>query len=518
MRLTVFPATSILEGDLDVLSKINEHFSFTNKAAQNELRRFNDSLKYKERAIRDDNGDLPKDYLAWKTERLTELKSKVKVYLCSYKEEQLLFPTGLLQSLLESIKTYNLKIDISDERNFDTPRRALKGEKPRELRRPQQEALDVILNNHDIPNKGIGMIRLATGVGKTALAQELIRNIGARSIFLVPSLPILKQTLKRFEAAFGSKNVKVYGGGKKNIGYVTVATYQSVYAGDPADFKDIDLMVADEVHHVGAESFYDVAVNKLGNAVYRFGLTAFEERADGGTQLVEAAVGPVIYKFDAPEAIEEGYLARPTFMIYDVWTTRGTWTKYKIKDGKRTAVGTEKSIPYDGSDDITAYRNWMLGNDVLNSFIAQMVEMFVSTDKSILILVDEKEHGERLMKLIPDAGFAVGGGKDNEKLQKLFNARKLKVLIGTSTLGEGADTVPVDVLINLQGGASKSKVLQANGRALRNDPDPDTGIPRKPDTLIIDFNFPLCKYLARHSEIREKIHKTLGQVHRGKIS
>ena len=83
-------------------------------------------------------------------------------------------------------------------------------------------------------------------------------------------------------------------------------------------------------------------------------------------------------------------------------------------------------------------------------------------------------------------------------------------------MGEGADTVPVDVLIELQGGASKSKTLQADGRALRNDPD-DQGVPQKPTTIIIDFNFPNCRILQRHSSLREQLHETMGEVHKGKL-
>jgi superfamily II DNA or RNA helicase len=355
--------------------------------------------------------------------------------------------------------------------------------------------------------------------GKTAFAQETIRNLGHKAIFLVPSRSILNQTLKRFKEAFGENNVKQYGDGKKNIGFVTVATYQSVYSGDAEDFADIDVMLADECHHISAETFYDVAMNKLKNASYRIGLTAHKERADGSTMLIEAACGPVIYEYSASEAIEDGYLARPTFTIYSVTETSGQWTKYKInsKTKKREATKVLPCIKYDGKDDIEAYRNWILGNDILNSFVAQITTQYVSEGKSVLILIDEKEHGDKLVQFLPDAGFVMGGGKDNEDLLKSFNARKLKILIGTSTIGEGTDTVPVDVLIQLQGGASASKTLQADGRALRNDPDPDTGIPRKPTTLIIDFDFPDCKKLHSQALSRIKMHSKIGKINRSNL-
>jgi superfamily II DNA or RNA helicase len=511
-KIVIGPSQSIFTADQDLLKKVYNHFSFKDKSAESELFRLKKSLQFKERVLLHENGgELPEWYMDWKKSKLAELQDNLHVFVCEMKDSHLIVPTGLILSLQEYLTEHAVSVVVNDQRDFDLNCRVLKGEPPPTLRKPQQESLDRILGADGV-GKGVGLIRLATGVGKTALAQEVIRKLGHKAIFLVPSLPILRQTVKRFEEAFGKKNVKAFGGGKKQLGYVTVATYQSVYKADPKDFEEIDLVVADECHHVSADTFYDVMQVKLKNAAHRYGLTAFEERADNSTLLIEAAVGPVIYKYDAPEAIEDKYLARPTYIIYSVFQTRGFWTEYKMKNGTRTATSQKSSVVYDSDNFLVAYRNWVLGNDILNSHIAGLTNQFVSEGKSILILVDEKEHGERLMKLIPNAGYAIGGGKDNEKLQKDFNSRTLKVLIGTSTLGEGADTVPVDVLINLQGGASKSQTLQANGRALRNDPD-ENGVPRKPDCLIIDFDFPLCRILNRHSKVRQKLHKTLGSIH-----
>jgi hypothetical protein len=518
MKITITASHSTLElADLAIVSAVYNRYSFTDRAALVELKRFKESLRFREKSLITQFGELPDEFVRWRTQRIAELQDSITVYCTTLDGDKLVIPNGLISSLLCYVhENYGIKPILLDQRDFDNPRRLLKGERPKKLRTPQEEALCRILGDKTSHTSGMGLIRLATGVGKTALAQELIREIGVKAIFLVPSLPILNQTVKRFESAFGKKNVRAYGGGSKNVGWVTVATYQSVYAGDPKDFEEVRLAIFDEVHHIAADTFFDVATNKLAQATRRYGLTAFEERADGATLLVEAAAGPVIYAYDAPEAIRDGYLARPTFVIYDVLSTQGSWTKYKQKDGKRAAIGVEPSTSYAGDNPIKAYRNWVLGNDRLNAFVAAVTQDAVSDGKSVLILVDEKEHGEKLISQIPEAGFAFGGSSANAQLQRDFNSRKLRVLIGTSTLGEGADTVPVDILINLQGGASKSKTLQANGRALRNDPD-ENGVPRKPEAIIIDFNYPKNQLLARQSAARERVHRELGQVLRGKI-
>lgn len=521
MRLVIKPARSTLSGPKENLIKIREFFSFKNKAAENQIRRFKNSNHFIERRLYQAHGELPAEFLEWKNNKLQELKQAVQVYACDWTNEsetELYVPTGLVSSLVSYMTEENLSVIYQDERDFENiDRRMLIGVKPSKLRKPQEEALAVIDAIADIDfMKGMGLFKIATGVGKTSLAQELIRKIGCRSLFVVPSVPILRQTIKRFEEAYGKKNVGCWGDGTKRLGYVTVATYASIYSADASEFDDFRLAIFDEVHHIGADTFFAVAVERLRNVIFRYGLTAFEERADGGTILVEAAVGSTIYSYEAPQAIEEGYLARPTYFIYDVTQTRGSWDKYKIKNKVRTKVSTEQSKPYNGDDDGLAYKHWVLGNDLLNQAVSELTQAFIADGKSVLILVDEIDHGKKLQALIPDSGYCVGGGKDNERLQKEFNARKLKCLIGTSTLGEGADTVPVDVLIELQGGASKSKTLQADGRALRNDPD-ENGVPRKPTTLIIDFNFPHSKILQRHSKLRQQVHEIMGEVNTGTL-
>lgn len=486
------------------------------------MHRFKKGLKFQEMKVaQSGNEEAQEAFDAYKKAKLDELMKDLIVYPCDWVDKNLdtlKIPTGLISLFAQYCSDSMVSFTHKDARDFeDLDRRKLTGAAPSRLRDPQIAAMECMdfANQLDLV-KGMGMFLIATGVGKTALAQEIIRKMGFRSLFIVPSVPILRQTVKRFEEAYGKKNVGIWGDGTKRLGYVTVATYASIYNAKADEFDDFRLAIFDEAHHVAADTFFAVACDRLRNVLYRYGLTAFRERADGGTILVEAATGPIIYSYDAPTAIADGYLAQPTYFIYDVTKTQGTWDKYKIKGTTKTFEKTMRSEAYTGPDDGLAYKHWVLGNDLLNKAVSDMVASFTADNKSVLILVDEIDHGKKLQALIPNSGYCVGGGKDNEQLQRDFNSRKLKVLLGTSCLSEGTDTVPVDVLIELQGGASKSKILQADGRALRNDPD-ENGVPRKPTTIIIDFNFPGNKILERHSRIREATHAELGPVHKAKL-
>jgi superfamily II DNA or RNA helicase len=479
-----------------ILQDLYRKYSYKDKSAERQLKNFKLTLRQMEEKY---DGNPPAWFDPWRNKKLAELISEQIRYACEFHGETLLVPIGLLQDVQQELGPKFRPIDIRD---FDVNRRILTGSQFK-LRTPQSKALQIV---KDL-SATCGLIRMATGVGKTALGQEIIRHYGLPTIFLVPSVPILNQTVERFQAAFGRRNVGVYGDGKKRHSYITVATYQGVNLADPEDFKDYKLAVFDEVHHVAADTFFNVATKCLPNLLYRYGLTADEERADGGTVFVTAATGPVIYSYEADEAIRDGYLATPTFVIYQVTQTSGQYIDWRTdkKTNKRYQVGIKQSEAYTRSNAHLAYKNWVLGNDELVGSVSNLINAFNSAGKSVLMLINEKEHAEKFKQYLPNAGYVYGGLSTNEDLQRKFNDRKLKTIIATSTLGEGADTVPVDVLINLMG---NTRPKQANGRALRNDNG------KKPTTIIIDFDYPNSPVLHRHSLERQKIHKTyVGRIH-----
>lgn len=497
-HIEIFPSHFLITSTDEIISKIHNEFSFKDKAAQYELVRFINSQK----RVRV-QGSTPDWWPAWYQNKITGLKAAIHVFAGKRDGNQLLIPTGLLARTLAMPEFANAKID--DYRNLEVNRKHL-NKSTQKLRRPQEEALKAM------EGKTHGLIQIPTGVGKSKIAEDFIYKKGCKTLFMAPSTSILNQMVRRLKDRFGEKLVGQYSGSKKQDKWITVATYQAIHASKDT-FADVDLVISDESHHVSADTFLDAVINKVPNAVYKFGLSAHSERADGSTILVHAGVGEVIYDFSAKEAIDEGYLARPHFTIYQVTKTKGTYKKWKTANNKRVESGTAFSHPVDDKDADKAYKNWVLGNDSLSSKISKITEDFVSEGKSILILIDEKEHADKLSQyLTTEYGLCVGGGKENESILKKFNKRELKILIGTTTISEGTDVVPVDVLINLMGGASISKTKQANGRALRNDPDPITGMPRKPTCLIIDFDFPECEVLQRHSAARQEVHSEIGEI------
>ena len=518
--IAIGPVFSVIEcPDSILLGNLKDHLSFHDKSAAYQLFRYKKGRRRAETQMLQKYGELPEWYQTSQRAHLEKLEGAVTVQCWEALDETAIqIHTGLVSRVYKFLVQHGATVQYDHPEPVNINKRSL-GKPSYTLRKPQQEVMNLIeysLVPNIIPDSGL--ICIATGVGKTKLAGEIIRHFQTRTIFLVPSISILKQTVKVFAQLFGKANVAEFGGGKKKIGYVTVATYQSVNLADPKLFDQVDMVVADEVHRVAAKTFLNARTN-IRFASKVFGLSATPYRADGADLLIEAACGPIIYTYTTQEAIRDGYLARPTFIIYEVRTTGGKFDRYELqtvkgkKQKQRVLIGPDDAVPYSGKNENEAYRNWVLGNEKLNRFIAEMAQAEVVEGGFSLLMIDEKQHAEKLLQYMPEAGYSYGGNKDNESLQVAFNKRQLGILMGTSTIGTGTDLLPVTMQFNLMGGSDRANVEQVRGRGLRSDPD-ENGVARKTTMTQIDFDFVKNKLLHRQCLAREKVYAEVGEVHR----
>jgi superfamily II DNA or RNA helicase len=529
-RITVGYCESILEcPDALALDAAKTALTYTNTSeefklfrAVNGLKRFRATMRLKERDLIEKHGAVPDWFGPWRDKKLEEMggqlqEAKARTEVKCYREidaNSIITYTGLVPRVSSVLKEINrVSHTIEDTRCFPEYRgRHFGGNCGSPLRKPQQEAFDTFVNHRHQGLRGNGKFDMPPGLGKTRLAEEFIWYYGQKTLFLVPTLSILRQTVKRFERMFGKNSVQGYGGGKRKLGYVTVATYQSVATAEAQEFDEIRVLLCDEAHLVPSRTFTDARM-KVQYAPYCMALTGSDERYDNAELMIEAACGPTIYKYTVQQAIQDEYLARPSFTIYEVFDTRGTYLK--LREGKEPE--RMDAEPYDGKDELLAYRNWLVGNDPLNEFIVEMSRIEVEAGGSVMILVDEKQHADRLLELMPEAGYAKGAAaKQNEKLQKDYNDRRLKILIGTSAVGIGTDFVPTTLQFDLMDTSGGANTKQANGRAMRNDPD-ENGVPRKPTVRIVTFDFPESPVLSRHTKAREAVYRQVGEVERRKL-
>lgn len=427
---------------------------------------------------------------------------------CKVKKDGTHFPTGLFSRARDFFKLENVPYDIIDARTVVklSNRYSMSSEfEPRDYQ-------------GDIIGKAVkaerGIIKMATGGGKTATASGIISEIGATPfIFYVTSLDLLKQAKSELERfiRFDGKPIEcgIIGGGHceiKDINIMTVQTavrslggkftkYDDEDGADNAKYdkndkkKIADLIknakgiMCDEVQHWAAKTCQTIADHSQ-NARYRFGLSATPWRDEGDDILIDACFGKPIVDLNASFLIEKGILVKPT--IYFVHMPR---------------------LSLEGSYQ-TVYKEGVVENIERNTMIANIAHQMTLNQRQTLILVKHIDHGETLESMIPNSFFINGSHKAKEReawIQKMRD-QQAKVTIATSIFDEGVDVKPLNGLILAGSGKSQTRALQRVGRVIRSYTDPVTGI-KKNDAFVVDFH-DNTRYLLSHSKKRRSIYQT----------
>lgn len=381
------------------------------------------------------------------------------------------FPYGLLPRVLKVLKDNNVIYEFKDERI--KPYKKHKWQKNVRLRDYQQYTLEQAVKH------GRGILQLATGAGKTKTASAIISEYGLNTIFFVHTHFLLEQATKELEAVLNTKIGQV-GAGVVDIQPVTVAMVQTTIKAlggeyEPSiDDKESDLsqveddtditgkeqliiemlnnaenIFFDECQFVAADTFYTIA--NYCPAYHKFGLSATPYRSDKKDLMIEAALGPIIHKINASYLIKRGFLTQPKIHFFKVG----------------------KMKPFDDRRYQTVYREDIIENYQRNKLIVESTKRLNSKNRSVLILVQQVNHGNILKEMFKAEGIHVEFvyGEDNleKRSEEVFKLRTKKTLalIASTIADEGLDIPSLDAVILAGGGKSPCKSMQRIGRAIR---------------------------------------------------
>lgn len=380
-------------------------------------------------------------------------------------------PFGLIGKVLAILKKHNINYEFKDERV--RPEKHHSFGMNVNLRDYQENTLSIAMN------KGRGILQLATGAGKTKTASAIVSTYGMNTIFFVHTKFLLSQAKEALEEVLGIEVGQV-GDGIVDIKPVTVAMVQttiralgdeykpseddaegedSTYFDDTDISKSKDDIIAmldkseviffDECQFVAAETFYKIA--NYCNAYYKYGLSATPYRSDKKDLMIIAALGPVIDKINASYLIKRGFLTKPMIHYFNIGVMKGQ----------------------DERNYQQVYREEIVENSTRNSFIVQSTQRLNKKNKSVLILVQQVNHGKILQEMFRLAGqdveFVYGLdniAKRDLEVYKLRTKKKL-ALIATTIADEGLDVPSLDAVVLGGGGKSPSKGMQRIGRAIR---------------------------------------------------
>jgi DNA excision repair protein ERCC-3 len=191
---------------------------------------------------------------------------------------------------------------------------------PFKVRDYQRDAADIFYAGGDVRG-GSGVIVLPCGAGKTIVGIAAIAMIRRATLILTTSITAVKQWHREIldKTDISDRDIAEYSGESKQIGPITVATYQIVtHRPDKNedfphfklfDQRDWGLIIYDEVHLLPAPVF---RVTAQIQARRRLGLTATLIREDGREGDVFSLIGPKKYDVPWRELEQRGWIAEAT--------------------------------------------------------------------------------------------------------------------------------------------------------------------------------------------------------------
>jgi superfamily II DNA or RNA helicase len=414
------------------------------------------------------------------------------------------FPVGLLPRVMDFYAAKNIRPMIIDERPplekpipIDISKKLeMIGKNPRSY---QIEAANIACSTDR------GIIRMATGAGKTLCAALITAKIGKPATILVIGKDLLYQ-LKDFFSKIFDEPIGIIGDGLCDIKDINIATIWSVGQAlglsgkltlddeeyqerkiDPEKFSKIKGMllnsgtiILDECHLAACDTVQVIARNI--KAEYVYGMSASPWRDDGADMLIEAFLGRKIVDISARELIRQGYLVRPNIRFIAP-------APYPFKSGKYPSI----------------YSKYIVENDQRNSMILKATKNMVEQGFVPLVLFHTIKHGDVLfdhMKKTVPTGLLSGkdSAKQREKIKDELESGKIKCLVASKIFEIGVDLPILSGLVIAGAGKSSVRALQRIGRVIR----PYKG---KKMSAIIDFA-DQAPYLNQHAEIRREIYES----------
>ena len=349
--------------------------------------------------------------------------------------------------------------------------------KPFMLRDYQKDAAQVFYASGS-EKGGSGVIVLPCGSGKTVIGLATMALIQTKTLILTPNISASRQWIREIcdKTNLTLDQVKEYSGEVKEIGPVTVATYQiltqrkRVKKGDEdkevkepelteeevkkelANFplfseQKWGLMIYDEVHLLPAPVF---RLSTEMQATRRLGLTATLVREDHKETEVFSLIGPK--KFDIPWRILEaqGWIATADCNEIRIPMEPELKMKYALAPVR---------------DKITLAST----NPEKTDIVERLLKYFSKPDDRVLII---GQYIDQLEALSEDLQIPLITGKtpnkDREKLYASFRSGELKNLMVSKVGNFAIDLPDANVLIQISGTfGSRQEEAQRLGRVLR---------------------------------------------------
>jgi superfamily II DNA or RNA helicase len=296
-------------------------------------------------------------------------------------------------------------------------------------------------------------LRAATGVvdalprsGKTLMAARLIAVLGQPTLYLAPSVQIVRQTHEVLSTHFGRDLIGRFDGGADEEDRdlerpIIVATPNSALRLPKEFLATRAVLIVDEFHHGAAEMYHRISM-LCENAYYRYGFTGTHFRTGEDTLAMEALCSTTIEKIGLHELVPN-YLANPRVFFLPV-------------KGK---------VEAEGFDD--AYDQGIVNCEARNDRIIEVVNGLQKKMIPTIVLARRRAHADALGQRLSDAVVVKGNESAlTSRSVRDFLDGRYSVLVGTSVIGEGVDVPRAAALVYASGGNDGVSMMQSYFRPL----------------------------------------------------
>lgn len=325
-----------------------------------------------------------------------------------------------------------------------------------EPRHYQESAVDSFLGDQG-PGTSFGSIVLPCGAGKTIVGILAMQRLQTETLILTPNVTSLHQWMNEIldKTELSEDQLAEYSGNIKNIGPVTLATYQVITwrSRENDQFPHFDLfrkrkwglIIYDEVHMLPAPVFRIVAEIQ---SVRRLGLTATLIREDGEEDAVFSLVGPK--RFDMPwkDLENEGWIATAICNEIRIDLAPELLLEYAVAEPRRKIKLSAQ-------------------NPLKETVVMDLLKKH-QKDK-ILIIGQYIEQLQSIAKLV---GAPLITGKTaqstREKLYSQLRSGEINILVVSKVANFAIDLPDVNIAIQISGSfGSRQEEAQRLGRILR---------------------------------------------------
>jgi superfamily II DNA or RNA helicase len=386
--------------------------------------------------------------------------------------------TGLINYVIYILKYHKIIFEIEDNRSRPLDNLPEMVNIP--LRDYQREAA----NKATLAGRGV--LDMPPRSGKTRIACEIQRKLNRDTLWIAPTKGILKQTKGVLDYYFWDRYSCVFTGTPNKELYKTkvlLCTPNTAYKLKDDFFKSRDCIIVDEFHH-SASSMYNQIFKMCDHIYYRFGMTGTFFRSGNDIMGLHAHLSNTIYKIDSKFLMDNGFIV-PTYVSFIP-----IFDKLRVKQGSfHTSHG----------------KYGIAEHSQRNQLIIYSVMSLYNTGRSVLVLINTKKQGLLLLDLLKNYNIEseyVDGNTPSPIVKSAldrFIRKDIRILIGTSVLGEGIDIPTADSLVYAVGQKAEVSLVQNAYRI-------GTAVDGKTHSILIDFSDRHHKRLLEHSLERARIY------------